>query len=183
EQVRLREEQAKTWVEIAKVWEEIKALREGQARLEERVGSLEERVGSLEGRVDSLRSAMIAGFGEIGRFAGMTFEEFVRKFLSEYLRKAREIPEGAELAKYIVDGGEVNLFLEEPLIVGEATGHAESAEEITKLLRKAEAVKAKYSREPRKILVTLSAKRSAAREMKEIAKERGVELIIGKVVD
>lgn len=52
-----------------------------------------------------------------------------------------------------------------------------------KLLRKTEETKAKYFREPRKILVVLTARREAAKEMRRIADERGVELIIGKIVD
>ena len=60
---------------------EIRALREGQIRLERGVKSLEDSFSSL-------RSAMIGGFGELSRFAGLTFEEFVRKFLSEYMRRA-----------------------------------------------------------------------------------------------
>lgn len=43
--------------------------------------------------------------------------------------------------------------------------------------------KTKYSREPRKILVILTAKSDAAGEMMRVAEEKGVELIIGKIVD
>lgn len=99
------------------------------------------------------------------------------------MRRAGEIPEGAELVRGFIDGEEINLFLEDPLIVGEATSYADSADEIMKLLKKAEAAKAKYSREPRKILVILTAKSGVAGEITKIAKEKGVELIIGKIVD
>jgi hypothetical protein len=151
--------------------------------LERRMGSLEKRMDSLEERMGSLESAMMSGFGELSRFAGLTFEEFVRRFLTERLRRSGEIPEDAELKRGLVDGEEVNLFLENPLIVGEVTGYAESVDDMLKLLRKAELAKAKYSREPRKILVILTAKRDAAKEVRRMAEEKGVELVIGKTVD
>jgi len=154
---------------IKRIQEEQRNLRKGQVRIEERLNSLE--------------SAMISGFGELSKFAGLTFEEFVRKFLSAGLRRAGDIPEGVELVRGFVNGEEVNLFLEDPLIVGEATGYADSADDMMKLLRKAELAKAKYSKEPRKILVILTAKSDAAREMRRISEERDVELIIGKIID
>ncbi|MEM3056874.1 MAG: hypothetical protein QW639_06575 [Candidatus Bathyarchaeia archaeon] len=177
--------------------ERMTAVEEGQSRLEERVGSLEEGVKELkegqariEGRVDalerrftSLEGAMISGFGELSKFAGLTFEEFVRKFLTASLRKLGEIPDDAELGRGLVEGEEINLFLEEPLIVGEATGYAESRDEMVKLLRKAGLAREKYSREPRKILVILTARRDALMEMREMAEREGVELIVGKTID
>jgi len=125
---------------------------------------------------------MISGFADMSKFAGVTFEEFVRRFLTAALRRSGEIPEGAELRREVVDGEEINVFLEDPLIVGEATARADSVDEIEKLLRKAELARAKYSREPRKILVVLTASKEVAREMRRMAEEKGVELVIGRVV-
>ncbi|MCX8162861.1 MAG: hypothetical protein N3E44_07780, partial [Candidatus Bathyarchaeota archaeon] len=173
--------------EIAKLREDMlegfKIFDSRVSSLESAVSSLDSRVSSLESSISSLEKAMISGFGELGRFAGLTFEEFVRKFLTERLRGSGEIPIDAELRRSVVDGEEIDIFLEDPLIVGEATGYAESIDEITKLLRKAEIVKAKYLKEPRKILVVLSAKSEAARGMMRIAEEKGVELVIGKIVE
>jgi hypothetical protein len=57
--------------------------------------------------------------------------------------------------------------------VGEVTAYADSVNEIMKLLRKAELVRAKYSREPKKIMVALNVKRGVLKEIEGIARERG----------
>jgi hypothetical protein len=182
EQTKLREEQTKIWNEIGMIREEQTKLREDFNKMLDVIRQLQEGQARMERRVDSLESAMISGFGEMSKFAGLTFEEFVRKFLTASLRKSGEIPGHKELIRGAVDGEEINLFLDEPLIVGEVTSYTESTDEIMKLLRKAEMVKAKYSKEPRKILVILTAKGDAAKEMKRIAEKEGIEIIIGKIV-
>jgi hypothetical protein len=48
---------------------------------------------------------------------------------------------------------------------------------------KAEAARAKYPREPKKILAILTVKRDVAKEMRRIAGEEGVGLIIGRITD
>jgi hypothetical protein len=122
--------------ELIKIREDFNRLREDFNRMLEVIKHLQEGQARLEKRITSLESAMISGFGEISKFAGLTFEEFVRKFLTASLRKSGEIPGDAELTKGFIYGEEINLFLEDPLIVGEATGYAESPDEITKLLKK-----------------------------------------------
>jgi hypothetical protein len=138
---------------------------------------------SLERGLKGLEGSMLKGFADMSKFAGVNFEDFVRSFLTEFLRRSGVIPEGAEIKKAIVDGEEINIFLEDPLIVGEVTAYADSVDEIVKLLRKAELVRAKYSREPRKVMVALNVKRDVLKEIEGIARERGVELMIGRAVD
>jgi len=169
ELAKLREDFNKMLSAIVQIQEEQKRLREGYERLERDLKGLE--------------GGMLKGFADMSKFAGVNFEDFVRSFLTEFLRRSGEIPEGAELKKAVVDGEEIDIFLEDPLIVGEVTAYADSVDEIMKLLRKAELVKSKYSREPRKMMVALNVKRDVVKEIERIAKERGVELMIRRAAD
>ncbi|MEM2135967.1 MAG: hypothetical protein Q6366_009145 [Candidatus Freyarchaeota archaeon] len=91
------------------------------------------------------------------------------------------LPVGVSLGRAVVDGEEINLFSEEPLIVGEVTAYADSIEEISKLLRKAEAAKKKYKKEPRYLFLRfLTAPSSVAKEMRRMAKVKNIDLVIGK---
>jgi hypothetical protein len=161
---------------------ELIKLREDFNKMLEAIRELQRGEARLERRLDSLESAMISGFGELSKFAGITFEEFVRKFLTVSLRKAGEMPEDAELVRAVIDGEEINLFSERPLIVGEVTSYAESADEVNKLLRKADVVEARYGREPRKILVILTVRSEVLSEIRRIAEGKGIELISGRTV-
>jgi hypothetical protein len=155
----------------------------GQAGLDDGSASPEEREYSSEEDLRRLDSELISVIGECLLTFGAPLDGFVRSYLTTALRRDGEIPEGAELVEGFIDGEEVDIFLEDPLIVGEVTSYASSVDEMMKLLKKAELAKARYSREPKKILVVLKAKRDAARELRRIAEEKGVKLIIGKVVD
>ncbi len=180
----LREEQTKIWQEIKSIKEEQKKLREDFNEMLATIRELQAQQRSLEKGMDRmyerLSASIIYAFGELSKFAGMTFEEFVRRFLTDRMVRAGEIPEGSKLRRAVVDGEEIDLFSEEPLIVGEVTAHAESAAEVDKLLRKASKVREVYGREPRKILVVETARKEVAKELRKRAKEKGIELVIGK---
>ncbi len=184
----MREEQAKTWREIerlreeqARTWEEIGRLREDFNQMMREIVELRRSQRRLWDQYESFRSSVLYGFDRLRRFAGDTLEDFVRAFLSRML--AGEIPEGAELREATVRGEQINLFLEEPLIVGEVTAHAESEEELQKLLRKVRAVEEEYGRAPdRVILVVVTAPKEVARRLRRRAREEGVELILGREV-
>jgi len=51
------------------------------------------------------------------------------------------ISENVEFKPINIDGEEINIFLEDPLIVGEVTSYSESLRELEKLIRKIEIVK------------------------------------------
>ncbi|MEM3104183.1 MAG: hypothetical protein QXD69_01615 [Candidatus Bathyarchaeia archaeon] len=174
----LREGQAKLWENANRLWEEVKHLREGQNRLWENQNRLWK---SQERMRDEFRSWTIQGFGELAKFAGVSFEEFVRSFLTKHLREMGLIPADGELKKTVIDGEEINIFFENPLIIGEVTSSVESIKELEKLLKRAELAREKYGREPVKYLIALTASASIADEIKERAKINNVELILGKI--
>ena len=84
--------------------EEISMLRKDFNRMLEVVRGLQEGHMRLERAYKRLESAMLTGFRDMSRFAGLTFEEFVRKFLTAGLRGAGEIPVDAELKKAVIEG-------------------------------------------------------------------------------
>ncbi|MEM1984594.1 MAG: hypothetical protein QXW76_04995, partial [Candidatus Korarchaeum sp.] len=181
EQAKLREDFNR---EVTRIWEEIRGIKEEQARTWRAIEELQRSILGLDRKVDQmyegLRSSMMYVFGEMRKFAGLTFEEFVRVFLTDMMRRSGEVPQDRELRSEEIEGEQIDLFLEEPLIVGETTMHAESDEEIDKLLRKAKIVAEKFGREPRKVLVVETAPKEIARVLRRRAQESGVELILGR---
>ncbi|MGQ9722614.1 MAG: hypothetical protein ACUVXA_14975, partial [Candidatus Jordarchaeum sp.] len=160
--------------DIRRIDEEIKFLREDFTEMLVRVKSLE------RGQVD-LRSELFVGFDSMRKFAGVGLEEFVKDWMSGSLRERGILPVGVSLERTVVDGEEINLFSKEPLIVGEVTAYAESVDEISKLLKKAEAAKKIYKKEPRYLFLRiLTAPSSVAKEMRRIARVKNIDLVIGK---
>ena len=165
--MRLGEEQIKLREDFNRMLEEMREIRVRQDRFERELAKISESI--------------VYGFSQLSKFAGVTFEQFVRTLLTDLFRKFGEIPEDAELKSAIIDGEEVDIFLEDPLVVGEVTAHAELGE-LEKLLRKARKAEEIYGRKARMILVVETVSSKIAREMRKRAREEGVELIIGKEV-
>ncbi|MEM2084198.1 MAG: hypothetical protein QXP60_06555 [Nitrososphaerota archaeon] len=182
EQIKLREEQASLRREQIKMREDFNKMLEVIKNLQNTYYELRKGQKRLEEIYESFRASMLYGFSEVSKFADISFEEFVRKFLSEYLRKLKILPEEESLKKAIVDKEEINMFFENPLIVGEITSYAEDIKEIEKLIRKIEVVRKKYNKEPMKFLIILTVpNKSLAENLEKIAKENEIEIIIGKI--
>ena len=145
------------------------------------VGELKDKVSTLEERFNGLEGALYYGFDQLGRFAGVSPEELVRGIMTKNMQKNVELSQDKAITSIRLDGEEIDLFCDEPLIVGEVTSYAESVEEVDKLLTKVNIVRDRYGREPaRKILIISSVKKEIADLIADKAKKSGIELIMGK---
>jgi len=194
EEVRLlREDQNKLWKEVRflregqnRLWEEVRLLREGQNKLWEEVKSLREGQNKLWAAHDRLRKYMMSGFGSLSRALGVTFEDHAASFL-EVMLVEMGYPDAKVERKHLVFGGEVlelDLFCEEPLVVGEVTVSVEDVDaEVEKVLKRARAVKEKYGRKPTLTLLCVATCRDeVAERLKEVCGKHGIRLILGKEI-
>ena len=187
-QQKLEEQQQKLEERFNELVKEVRDLRRDFNRMLERIKSLEEGYRELkeshrrlENGVKKLWGAMLYGFNQVRVFAGISFEDFVRKLFTKIFVSEGIIPEGAELKSAIIEGEEINIFYDNPLIVGEVTAYADSIEEYDKFLRKLKAVEKKYRRKPIiRFLIVLSGPRKVIREIRRRATKDGIELYVGK---
>ncbi len=196
EEVRaLREDQERLWEENRRIWEEVKALREGQEklwkenrRLWEEVKALREGQGKLWDEVGRVWRYVKSGFEGIREALGVSFEEYVASFIRFMLYELGYPEAKVEVRKHIVHEGrliELNIFSEEPLIVGEVTltikSIEESKEEIRKLNERANIASKLYGKKP---LLTILAIGNAPEEtinhLKKLTSKHGIKLIIGR---
>jgi len=199
----LREGQNKLWEEVKalregqeKLWEEVKQLREGQNKLWEGQNRLWEEVKALrEGQEKlwashrRLENYMRSAFGELRTALGVTYEMHAAAYLTMMLYEMGY--EKAEVvSKSFVEDGEiveVDLFNEEPLVVGEVTlavkdvGDAER--EVEKVMRRVGLVERAFGR--RVFMAVLSVANlypEAADALKSLAARNGIRLILGREI-
>ena len=141
-----------------------------------------EAIRSLEGRVTGLTSALIG----IRHALGISLEEFAREFLKGLL-EARGIPrDKLKLERKVirVDGKEieVNIFNEDPLVVGEVTSIIEDVEEVNKVIERVRAVEKVYGRKPSYVfLIAPTIWKRVFRDVIRKVEENEIELIYGRV--
>jgi uncharacterized protein YoxC len=192
----LREGQNKLWEEVKalregqeKLWEEVKLLREGQNKLWEEVKALREGQEKLWASHRRLENYMRSAFGELRTALGVTYEMHAAAYLTMMLYEMGY--EKAEVvSKSFVEDGEiveVDLFNEEPLVVGEVTlavkdvGDAER--EVEKVMRRVGLVERIFGR--RVFMAVLSVANlypEAADTLKSLAARNGIRLILGREI-
>jgi uncharacterized protein YoxC len=199
----LREGQEKLWEAQNRLWEEVKALREGQEKLWDGQNKLWEGQNRLWEEVKALREGqeklwashrrlenyMRSAFGELRTALGVTYEMHAAAYLTMMLYEMGY--EKAEVvSKSFVEDGEiveVDLFNEEPLVVGEVTlavkdvGDAER--EVEKVMRRVGLMERVFGR--RVFVAVLSVANlypEAADTLKSLAARNGIRLILGREI-
>ncbi|MEM0384235.1 MAG: hypothetical protein QXV27_05260 [Candidatus Caldarchaeum sp.] len=191
EEVRsLREGQEKLWEEVRNLREGQNKLWEGQNKLWEEVRDLRYAFNRLEGRVDRLERRMSKGFAELGSALGVTYELHANAYIQVLLEELG-YPDARVGRGYVLKDGEVleiDMFCEEPLIVGEVTtrlmDEQEAGREIGKLLERVEAVSSKYRKKPfMKVLSVGVASENVVEKLRTEAEKHGIKLIMGREIE
>ncbi|MEM4288379.1 MAG: hypothetical protein QXV97_06185 [Candidatus Caldarchaeum sp.] len=194
---KLEEGQNKLWENQEKLWEEVRSLREGQNKLWESNNRLWEEVrdlryafSRLEGRVDRLEKRVSKGFAELGSALGVTYEMHANAYIQVLLEELG-YPDARVGRGYVLKDGEVleiDMFCEEPLVVGEVTtrlkDEQEAGREISKLLEKAEAVSSKYRKKPSMTVLSVDvAPENVVEKLRTEAEKHGIKLILGREIE
>jgi predicted nuclease with TOPRIM domain len=187
---RLEENQEKLWEEVRALREEQRKLWEGQNKLWEGQNKLWEGQSKLWEEYRRLRDYVKAGFRELGRVLGITFEAHAASFL-EVLLEELGYPDARVEKKYLVSDGEVveiDMFCERPLVVGEVTTHVATKDgaraEIEKLLSRVRLVEERYGRRVMlAVLVVSTATPEAHEELRRLATEHGIRLVFGREIE
>ncbi|MEM1975735.1 MAG: hypothetical protein QW074_06590 [Candidatus Caldarchaeum sp.] len=194
---RLEEGQNRLWEEVRslregqnKLWEEVRDLRYAFNRLEGRVDRLEGRVDRLEGRVDRLDKRVSKGFAELGSALGVTYEMHANAYIQVLLEELG-YPDVRVGRGYVLKDGEVleiDMFCEDPLVVGEVTSRLRDEEEmnkeIAKLLERVEAVSSKYGKKPFMVVLSVGvAPETLVEKLRTETEKHDIKLILGREIE
>ncbi|MEM4407241.1 MAG: hypothetical protein QXI19_00710 [Candidatus Caldarchaeum sp.] len=189
-QEKLWEGQKKLWESNNRLWEEVRDLRYAFNRLEGRVDRLEGRVDRLEGRVDRLEKRMSKGFAELGSALGVTYEMHANAYIQVLLEELG-YPDARVGRGYVLKDGEVleiDMFCEDPLVVGEVTSRlrdeGEMNREIAKLLERVEAVSSKYRKKPFMVVLSVGVvPENLVQKLRTETEKHGIKLILGREME
>ncbi|MEM4153791.1 MAG: hypothetical protein QXW52_03110 [Candidatus Caldarchaeum sp.] len=191
EEVRsLREGQDKLWENQNRLWESNNRLWEGQNKLWEEVRDLRYAFNRLEGRVDRLERRMSKGFAELGSALGVTYEMHANAYVQVLLEELG-YPDARVGRGYVLKDGEVleiDMFCEDPLVVGEVTSRLRDEEEmnreIAKLLERVEAVSSKYGKKPFMVVLSVGvAPETLVEKLRTETEKHDIKLILGREIE
>ncbi|MEM2580675.1 MAG: hypothetical protein QW077_05500, partial [Candidatus Caldarchaeum sp.] len=166
-----------------RLWEEVRDLRYAFNRLEG-------RVDRLEGRVDRLEKRVSKGFAELGSALGVTYEMHANAYIQVLLEELG-YPDARVGGGYVLKDGEVleiDMFCEDPLVVGEENSRLRDEEEmnkeIAKLLERVEAASSKYHKKPFMVVLSVGVvPENLVQKLRTDAEKHGIKLILGREIE
>jgi len=182
---------------VVRMEERLAKVEERQTKVEERLEEHDRKFNEIIAEIRDLRRVsnehtvmlrnmqgmMIHGFAQMGKFAGISLESLVRSILTNVMRDNGELPKDKEITSITIDGEEIDIFCDDPLIVGKVTSYADSIDEVSKLVKKVKLVRDRFNKEPKHILLIITnIKRDVYDDMLREAESNGIEVIIGKRV-
>jgi cytochrome c556 len=181
----LHEGQNKLWENQNKLWEELRELREGQNKLWEEVKYLRENQEKIWREVRGLK----IGLDALGKAVGRTLEDYtiayIRLLLEEKGYQKEKINLRKETIIYNKEKIEINIFNEEPLVVGEVKTYVENIEDakncIEKLIEKIKIVEKVYNKKVELSIFSIAnVPQNVLNILKELTEKYGIRFIYGK---
>ncbi len=183
---KILEEHTKRFDEHTKILQvHTKILEEHTKRFDEHTKILQVHTRMLDKhdrRFNDVIGMMYHGFEQLGRFAGVSLESLVRSILTKAMQESGELSKDKEITNITIDGEEIDVFCDDPLIVGEVTSYADSIDEVYKLIKKSELIRERFKKEPRLILIITNIKKEVYEDIVREAEANGIEVIAGKRV-
>ena len=187
-QNKLWEGQNKLWEGQNKLWEEVRLLREGQNKLWEGQNRLWEEVKSIRAEMKGIRAELKS----FGRAVGRTLEDYTIAFV-EIILEERGYPRekirlGRRKIAHEEGEEEINIFNEDPLVVGEVTTYIESEEkamdEVGKVVRRADLAQRRFGRKVEYAFLAVgNVPKDVLEKLREEARRNNIELVFGRAIE
>jgi len=135
---------------------------------------------------DRMLKYLMGAVARLDTVIGKAFESFARETVEEYLKDLGIIPRDAKLTSKRFNGGlEINIFLKNPLILGEITSFIFEEREIKDMINKIETVEKMLGKRAKEkvIMASLILGKDLAEKAKTLCKEKGIRLIVGKIAE